>query len=285
MIQGITFNAPKNEWPQDKCHAKRCREAPQVVYRACDLWPSRDEFAPRDVLLCSKHHLIHKEAAGDAYTEPEPLATEPLVVSAKEEALVPAKEEDQAQALQAQAVEIEEALTAVLEYEMTNQGDIDFAKEELASTKGQLNELEAKRKAATQPLLKAKREIDGWFKPATTSLALLERAWKGKIKEGMAALETKRLALLAVAEKASKEGDMEAVQTAMIATSEATPDLAGVQLRDNWLYEVTDEAAVPREFMSPDLRKLREAVKAAKGDIVIPGVKIWNDPIVASRSS
>lgn len=64
-----------------------------------------------------------------------------------------------------------------------------------------------------------------------------------------------------------------------------TPKVSGVSMRDNWKYRVTNPALVPREYLMLDESKIGRVVKAMKDATTIPGVEVFNDPIVASRAS
>lgn len=55
-------------------------------------------------------------------------------------------------------------------------------------------------------------------------------------------------------------------------------DAKGGSMRNNWMFEVTDKLAVPIAYMTPDLTYIGAVVRAKKGNIIIPGVRIWNDP-------
>lgn len=49
----------------------------------------------------------------------------------------------------------------------------------------------------------------------------------------------------------------------------------GMSQNEDWLFDVFDESAVPREFMSIDEKKIRGVVKSLKGKASIPGVRIY----------
>uniref|UniRef100_A0A6M3Y0R7 Uncharacterized protein n=2 Tax=viral metagenome TaxID=1070528 RepID=A0A6M3Y0R7_9ZZZZ len=53
--------------------------------------------------------------------------------------------------------------------------------------------------------------------------------------------------------------------------------------RDNWKWEVQDINQVPREYLMINVGMLTPIVKASKGKIVIPGIRIFNEPILATR--
>ena len=73
-----------------------------------------------------------------------------------------------------------------------------------------------------------------------------------------------------------------------VAASESTTDEVtdgtGLGFRDNWVFQITDPDAVPSQFLMPNEAKIKSVVKVMKEKANIPGVKVWNDPIVSSRS-
>ena len=52
-------------------------------------------------------------------------------------------------------------------------------------------------------------------------------------------------------------------------------------VRKSWKFDITDTAQIPREYLVPDLQKIREAVK--NGERYIAGVNIFEDISIASR--
>jgi septal ring factor EnvC (AmiA/AmiB activator) len=48
---------------------------------------------------------------------------------------------------------------------------------------------------------------------------------------------------------------------------------AGVSIRENWHFEVTDANLLPREYLLPDMVKLNQLARALKGTTSIPGGK------------
>lgn len=64
----------------------------------------------------------------------------------------------------------------------------------------------------------------------------------------------------------------------------STPKVQGVATVERWEFRIKDENAVPREYCSPDPRKLRAVVNALKGSTRIPGVEVFrNDSMRVSR--
>ena len=59
--------------------------------------------------------------------------------------------------------------------------------------------------------------------------------------------------------------------------------VAGLGLRDNWKYEVTDAAKIPREYLVIDDRKIGAVVRAMKLQANIPGIRVYNEPTATTR--
>jgi len=63
------------------------------------------------------------------------------------------------------------------------------------------------------------------------------------------------------------------------------PKAAGLALTVTWRFSIQDPTAVPREFLSPDEKKIGLYVKALKSDAKIPGVKVWSEKSVSARAN
>jgi len=58
----------------------------------------------------------------------------------------------------------------------------------------------------------------------------------------------------------------------------------GLQRRAIWRYEITDAAQVPREYLTIDHVKLGGVVRALKGAVQIPGVRVWAERTIAAST-
>lgn len=58
----------------------------------------------------------------------------------------------------------------------------------------------------------------------------------------------------------------------------------GINYRKVWKFRITDEAAIPREYLTPDLKKIGQVVRALKGTIPIPGIEQYEEDQVAASS-
>lgn len=63
------------------------------------------------------------------------------------------------------------------------------------------------------------------------------------------------------------------------------PKQEGIAMRKNWKFRITNEALIPREYLSPDPVKIGAVVRAQKDMTRIPGVEVYSEDVVAVRSS
>jgi hypothetical protein len=177
------------------------------------------------------------------------------------------------------ASEFEEALAMVRDFDLETDEDAAFAEAERADAKKQWDTWEAKRKSLTVPMNEALRNANAMFKPVLGALAEIRKVWGGKLVELKQRRETEQAALLAQAQTAATP---EETQAALVAASEAILQPVGTAFVDNWKFEVTDLAALPREYLQPDERKIKGVVKALKDKTTIPGIRTWNEPYAKS---
>lgn len=183
------------------------------------------------------------------------------------------------------------SVTTAVEYES--------AAEVLQKLTAREKEVEARKKELWDPLAKLTKSVQALFNPP---LKVLEQA-KNIVKEkmGVYALEQRNIQLAAqqradqeaeearekLLEKAERAADLGNNERALILEARADsvqattiemdiPKVAGVQLRERWLFEVTDPSAVPREFLMVDERLIRAEVNTKESLAKIPGVRIWS---------
>ena len=232
---------------QGICDAKRCGEPSYFV-------------ATDGTKLCKGHYSILTHEETIKFNEP----AQP-------------EESDEQKALAVVEPAAEEAnklLAAFENYTIEDDEGATFVADALKQAHEQYKELETKRKAITKHLVEAKREIDGMFKPATKALDDFKKLLKGKIQERHERLEAARL---------------EALETNDIGQALANPAPqapTGTSVRKTWVFEVEDPAKVPREFLTVDDVKVRQAMEAqGPENTTIPGIKIYQESkIVMGRS-
>lgn len=197
------------------------------------------------------------------------------------------------------------------------------AAEELGSIKAKAKQLDELRKSMTRPLDEAKDRIMDLFRGPQDLLAKAETTIKGAISTWQAEerrkadearraaeeaarkererLEAERKAAEEAAREAAAAGDESAAAAAQAhavvlaaeaevvehlapAVVEQPTKLAGIATRQDWYFEIVDEAAIPREFLVVDEKKVRAYVKAMKSDAKIPGVRVFAKDVISARA-
>lgn len=151
--------------------------------------------------------------------------------------------------------------------------------------------LESQRTFLVKPLNDHVKTINAQFKEWTTPLEKLGTALRGKILEyrqkqaALAADEQRRLEEAtrkrqeALDKKAEKKG-IEA-PTLVVPQVAPPPKVTGLSTRKVWKFQVTDEPKVPREFLTVDEAKIRQAVTVGTREIA--GVRIYEEETVVIR--
>ena len=104
-----------------------------------------------------------------------------------------------------------------------------------------------------------------------------------------------RYVIAAEAEALQASGETELAEQVIQQAAEApapvvvlpkeTPKMSEIQARETWQFEVVDEKLVPREFMSPDPKKIGAVVRSQKKLANIPGVRIWSEKNFHGRTT
>lgn len=161
--------------------------------------------------------------------------------------------------------------------------DFVFAGQCLQEVKGKTKELEEQRAAATRPLAEAQRTITSWFRPALESLAAAELAFKKAL--GKYEQDKKIAAESAMKAAAAAQTPAEMVREIHHAHKAQVPKVAGLSSRETWRFDVVDESELPREYMTPDLKKIGAVVRSEGRNANIPGVRVRAEIIMASRAA
>lgn len=146
--------------------------------------------------------------------------------------------------------------------------------------------LVAMRKTATGPLYETIKTVEGWFRPVVQLLEGSEKHLKGELgRFRLRAAEEERKAREAAA-AAAKAGEAEALLASLTTAAQAAAAPAGrATVGTYWAVESVDAAALPREYLVPDMPALTAMAKAHKGDTppVVPGVKFVRAAKVGAR--
>jgi len=151
--------------------------------------------------------------------------------------------------------------------------------------------VEEKRKEYTDPLNEHVKSINNAFKLLTDPLAEADRITRQKVLAYNAEIERQRQEAeaierekmeLAKREATLKNGEI-TVDLTPVDKPEATPDRvrAEVGMTSKMMvskWEVINLSIVPDEYKMIDATKVGNVVRASKGSIIIPGIRIWQEP-------
>lgn len=175
-------------------------------------------------------------------------------------------------------VQVDEALARLRSFEITDEAALDWAADLLRNAKTRAKELDERRKEITGPILLAKAGIDGLFKPLISRYEQAEGILKGKIADWTNRVEAQRRAVMVASAEEFAAGG---TPTALI------PEPAraeGISVRKVWDFEITDGTLVPRDYCSPDAKKIRAQVPSEGQPPEIPGVRFFQRDQVAART-
>lgn len=236
------------------CAAMRCKEAATVDCNG--------------VWLCARHAAEYAEETGEVLPAPPgPLATW-------------APPETEASDLARESKE----LFGLLE-EQVGLLPAKVVAEFLSEVKNRYSQVDAKKRSITRPLNDALEATRALFHPALDALKSAEVVLKKRLSVLHAEEQREKRRQLEAAQAGVDTGNEAAVKAALetMAKVQGSSDVPGVSYSTVWKFEVTDPAAVPREFCSPDERLIRAVVRQRKGETAIPGVKVWEDTRVSGR--
>jgi len=153
--------------------------------------------------------------------------------------------------------------------------------------------LEEKKKEYIKPLQDHVKEINEAFKTLLNPIEQADRITRQKILSFQQEQDrlhreqeeiNRQKAELEAREAALNGREVEPVEMVEVtpeAPKRVSTDMGTTGLRDNWKWEVVDFALVPDSYKMINSGVLTPVVKASKGKIEIPGIRIYNEPIIA----
>ena len=200
-----------------------------------------------------------------------------------------------------------DALVQAEATQIANADDYQQASEQLRALKAKWRQVDETRKQLRQPLDLALKRLQAFFAGPLDFLEQAEAILKRKLvayadEQGRlrreeqtranAEAERQRARLLAKAARADAAGKTDA---ALVLEDQATatvapiieadmPKICGQSLRETWCFEIKEASALPREYLTADLPRIRRVVQALKGDARIAGVRVWSERRLASGS-
>lgn len=191
---------------------------------------------------------------------------------------------------------------------IASQADLEEAGEFLRNVATQKKLVVDTFKAAKSAAHNAHREITGMEKKFLDPLKKADDAVRSKVvaynreqeekrreeqrrldEEARKAEEERRIAH---AEQLEAQGEPEAaeqvlsapIQPPAVIARPAVEKVAGISMRETWKFEIVDESAIPREYMTPDTKAIDNHARSMKSKAGIPGVRFYPEKSVSARS-
>ena len=217
---------------------------------------------------------------------------------------------DYAPVVQRELTDAEKFLAGTSSITIKSIPEADTAASYLKQIKTKATEIEGLRVKFVKPLNEHVKLINAEFKKpldllgqAEAAVKRLLLAWdqaeRKRIADEEARLreearkkeEVERAKLLKRAETAEakgKEDKADELRQQAAEVSVPAPALApaqravGIQVRKSWDFEITDAAAIPREYLTVNETAIRKVVGALKGETKIPGIRVYEKESVAA---
>ena len=171
--------------------------------------------------------------------------------------------------------EVSDALTELQRHPIEDAEMFQIAADILRGVKTTRGEIKAERVKITSPLRQAWVNANDLFDRVDAKYEQAETQIKGRIAAFDAAQKERERAAIAAAAANNDHAALLAIQS--------TPVAQGVTVREILDFEVVDPSQIPRQFLVPDERLIRETIKSSKGLVPIPGVRIFKKSSVAAR--
>jgi hypothetical protein len=183
--------------------------------------------------------------------------------------------------LDAQRADVAAALAQLQDYTIDTHADLAMVSGILQDVVTRKDALQLKRDAIVKPISEGLANVRALFKGPIEALQAAEEMLKAKIDAGERALREQNAKVIAATSTAVQLGNEQAA-AALASQIEPTHMPAGVSFREVWDFEITDPAALPREFLVPDEKLIRSAVSSLKDQTTIPGVRVFSRRVVAA---
>lgn len=157
------------------------------------------------------------------------------------------------------------------------------AHKELTSRRGDtLKPIEAECARLTREMSAWKTKEDRKAREEAARLAREQQALEQRVQlEVAATLEAQGMA----AEAAAVVEQAIAMPAPVVPVAPTAPVVEGISYRTTWKHQVIDPALVPREYLVIDESKIAAVVRATKGTLQIPGVRIYPEQSAIVRGA
>ena len=189
--------------------------------------------------------------------------------------------------INAKKSELEEVYALVSEGKITSVAALAVQTDLLKSVLAERDTIEAMRKSATKPANESLALVNSWFKPVVTLCDQIAAQLKSQVAEYMRAQRELQDRAYRDAVLSLERGDTDQARAALAVASQTTTEtLRGTVIKEQWAFEIADPAALPREYLTPDLIAISKALRGAPIDQPAPaiaGVRVFLKAIVSQR--
>lgn len=186
--------------------------------------------------------------------------------------MVPAQEEV-AQEMQREAHVAQQAATQLARFVVETQPQIEIASKLLVDLHDQQKRITSRKEEITKPLNAALKSVRDLFAPAENAYKDAVSILKQKIGAAQLAIRTANEEAMRATQAALAAGD---VRTAALTSGAITPTDAskGVAYREEWVFRIVNASLLPRDFLMPDEKRIKEHVSKFGLSSPIPGVHV-----------
>lgn len=183
------------------------------------------------------------------------------------------------------AVPAQHAARELATLEVHTPQDIEIASDLLKDVKRDLNRLIARKEEITKPLSAALKSVRDLFRPAEDAYKDAEAILKRKIGDAQLRIRQANEEAMRAAQAALAENNYR--QAALASSNiQATQAPQGISFQAQYEWRVVDAAAIPREYLVPDEKKISAVVKAQGREAMraIPGIVVEEKLGVVART-
>jgi galactitol-specific phosphotransferase system IIB component len=144
-------------------------------------------------------------------------------------------------------------------------------------------------KAADKPL----KEAEAWLSPQIIEWNHKQERIRREEEDRLRKIaedeeKERRLKEAVSAEQSGNQEEAEAiinepVYVPPVVVPKAAPKVAGMSIRENWKFRITNEKLIPREYLKADEVKIGQVVRAMKSAANIPGIEIYSEGVISGR--
>jgi hypothetical protein len=265
-----------------QCDAMRCTDTPLVADFPGAVW------GVESVDLCSDHFeralKDHPEIQADVDAKLATTEGGAELAPAGVATAVVTSEETQEADLLARKKDAENVSKMARAWPMEDPEALEDLAEILTLVKGQRDDLEGETQEVTKPLATELEKRRAVYRPLKKALAEAESAIKSRFAQHRVEEEERNYKLKQAAATAHEEGRAGDVEKNLSKVTHLN-DTEGVQTRLKWDFLIEDASKLPREFLMPNEKLIKEHCNHStdKEPTPIPGVRFVPDAVVSGK--